>query len=81
MDKKQMKNLIRFGIKALGTIGVVHIGHNMMPKGLSPSGQIACSVAIIFAGMAFSDVMDAQILKYEQVIQQIANGGGDFIAF
>lgn len=79
MDKTQIRNILKFGIKFVGTSGMVMVGRNFIPIGLSPYGQAACTTALIFAGMAFSEMIDEQLLRCDAVIDKIANGNGEFI--
>lgn len=79
MDKNQIRNCVKFGVKFLGTSGAVMIGYSLVPRGLSPFGKVATTTAVIFAGMAFSKMMDEQILRCDAAIDKIANGNGDFI--
>ena len=79
MDKKQLRNILRYGVKFVGTYGAVTIGNNLVPRGLSPCGKVACTAAVIFAGMAFSDLIEEQLLKCDAEFDKIANGNGDFI--
>ena len=80
MNKKDMKNLVRFGIKALGGIGAAKIVHNISPyEGVV--GTIACGTFAFFAAMAAQDMIDSQMLKCETILQQLANNGGDMVVF
>ena len=80
MNKKDVKNLVRFGIKALGGIGAVKIVRNITPyEGVI--GTIACGTFAFFAAMAAQDMIDGQMMKCEAILQQLANNGGDMVVF
>ncbi len=82
MDKTQMRNVAKFALKGLGTYGFVSIVHQLVPTHMmNPFERIACETAVIFAGLAFSDMMDEQLLRCDAAIDKIANGNGDFVIF
>lgn len=74
MTNRDAKNLIRFGIKAVGGIGAAKIVHNLTPyEGVF--GTIACGTFMFFAAMAAQDMIDNQLLKCEKILASIENGG------
>lgn len=80
MNKRDVKNLVRFGIKSLGAIGAIKIVHNITPyEGVV--GTIACCTFAFFAAMAAQDMIEGQMLKCEAILQQIANNNGEMVVF
>lgn len=80
MNKRDAKNLIRFGIKAIGGVGAVKIIRNITPyEGVI--GTLACGTFAFFAAMAAQDMIDGQMLKCEAILQQLANNGGEMVIF
>lgn len=74
MNQKDVKALIRTGVKVLGGIGAIKIIHNISPyEGVF--GSIACGTFAVFAAMAVQDMIDDQMLKCEKILEQITNGG------
>lgn len=79
MNKRDAKALVKVGIKALGGIGAVKIVHNLTPyEGVF--GTICCGTTAFFAALAMQDVIDKQMLKCEQILENLANGG-DMVVF
>lgn len=72
MDKKDIKKLVRVGIKTLGGIGAVKIVHNISPyEGVF--GSLACGTFAFFASMAAMDMIEDQLLQCEKILAQMSN--------
>lgn len=74
MDKKQIRNILKTSVTILGMYGVVRIMQYITPPYLGPVGKAGCYTATILLTAACSDIFDQQVLKYERVIDGIANG-------
>ena len=73
MDKKDMKNIVKAGVKFMALTGTAKFMRNIMPyEGVF--GTAACLTATFFVGLAMNDVVDAQMLKCEKILEGLSNG-------
>lgn len=74
-----VKNIIKTGVKVLGGVGAIKIVRNITPyEGIF--GTVACGTFAFFAAMAAQDMIEGQMLKCEEVLRHMSNGG-DMVIF